>query len=167
MKKNRVLSLSVVIVLIICIAFAPATPLGAGRAYAADADTGDAIFDDIVNDMVKGPTNYNKSDDPYGFGINQPFTMSPANELLVVGNGNGNPYGIPNEYQSLDQLTYGIDVGYDFLGSGTVNKNYKVYTQSEQGVSWKEVVNAPQTVSFDPTGSGRKDHVAELGVRTH
>ena len=165
MKKNKVLSLSVIIVIIICIAFEPAMPLGAVYAYAEDADTYNATFDSIVNDMVKEPANYYKSDDPYGFGINQPFTMSPANELLVVGNGNGNPYGIPNDYQSLDLLTYGTDVGYDFLGSGTVNKNYKVYTQTAQGVSWKEVVNAPQTVSFDPTGSGRKDHVAELGVR--
>ena len=132
--------------------------------YAAETGNGARLYESIVNSMAAAPpTSYGTSDDPYGYGTNVPFTMSPANELILAGS--TDIYAVPDAYDSFEQLTYQSEAGYDFLGSGTVNKNYPVYREEAWPGSYqKQVVNAPQAVSFDPTGSGRKDHWAELGV---
>ena len=131
-------------------------------AFAAGSSSPQSTFNSIISGMEEEPANFDNSDDPYGYGVNTPFTLSPANELVIFGN--ESPGGVHRNFYSYDKLVYQSDGNYDFLGSGTVNKTYNTFTLNEGGMNTRYSVNAPQMISFDPTGSGRKDHVAVLGV---
>ena len=132
-------------------------------AFAADDSNPQTTFNKIIGGMEEEPANFNKSDDPYGYGVNVPFTLSPANELVIFGS--ETPDGVHQSFNSYDKLVYKSDDNYNFLDSGTVNKTYKTFGPDlGPGLNTRYSVNAPQMISFDPTGSGRKDHVAVLGV---
>ena len=154
MKKNRAVTIPVVVIMIICMTFS-LIPLGGwSYAYADEHETAEETFNNIVGGMEKTPTNFSNSEDPYGYGVNNPFTLSPANELVIYGS--PAPGSSLEEFNSYDGLKYRADTGYDFLGSATVNKKYETYTDypyGQDGPYTKQYVNAPQMIAFDPFGT--------------
>ena len=94
------------------------------------------------------PSGYTTTTNPYGYGIGEPFLMVEQNELMYL-----NVWD--NKVRQASYFSMGTESALntfakDKSGSnGTFsNPNYKLM----------------QAVSFDPTGSGRRDHVAFVGV---
>ena len=109
-------------------------------------------FDDITDPGV--PRNFNNENmqDPYGYGEGVPFLLSEQNELFFMHNYNGS--STVRTYDTLkSQLSNTGRVVESFQSVTDQTKNSTV-----QGLSFSKAV------SFDPTGSGRCDHVAVVGV---
>ena len=94
------------------------------------------------------PSGYTTTTNPYGYGIGEPFLMVEQNELMYL-----NVWD--NKVRQASYFSMGTESALNTFAknksgsSGTFsNPNYKLM----------------QAVSFDPTGSGRRDHVAFVGV---
>ena len=141
---------------LLALALLPVSGLSAyADGLAGDDDSAASTFNSIVN-MGK-PQSYTAGGvDPYGYGEGVPFTLSAAHEVVAYGyRASGSAW---TGFDSYDNLTY---EGANILTSGKINKHYNF---EESGSVTKKALNAPQTVSFDPKGTGRKDHLAVLGV---
>ena len=128
---------------------------------AADADPiqntgtgGSNISDfDLMNNDVT-PDGFSTTTNPYGYGIGVPFLMVEQNELMVLrdyGNSNGIGHNDYWDFQSGSQMV-------NFVNA--INKQYNGY--DEFTASEYDLV---QAVAFDPTGNGRNDHVAFVGLK--
>ena len=94
------------------------------------------------------PSGYTTTTNPYGYDIGEPFLMVEQNELMYLN-------AWDNEVRQASYFSMGSESALETFAknksgsSGTFsNPNYKLM----------------QAVSFDPTGSGRRDHVAFVGV---
>ena len=94
------------------------------------------------------PSGYTTTTNPYGYGIGEPFLMVEQNELMYL-----NVWD--NKVRQASYFSMGTESALNTFAknksgsNGTFsNPNYKLM----------------QAVSFDPTGSGRRDHVAFVGV---
>ena len=94
------------------------------------------------------PSGYTTTTNPYGYDIGEPFLMVEQNELMYLN-------AWDNKVRQASYFSMGSESALDTFAknksgsSGTFsNPNYKLM----------------QAVSFDPTGSGRRDHVAFVGV---
>ena len=94
------------------------------------------------------PSGYTTTTNPYGYGIGEPFLMVEQNELMYL-----NVWD--NKVRQASYFSIGTESALNTFAknksgsNGTFsNPNYKLM----------------QAVSFDPTGSGRRDHVAFVGV---
>ena len=94
------------------------------------------------------PSGYTTTTNPYGYDIGEPFLMVEQNELMYLN-------AWDNRVRQASYFSMGTGSALETFaknksgGSGTFsNPNYKLM----------------QAVSFDPTGSGRRDHVAFVGV---
>ena len=94
------------------------------------------------------PSGYTTTTNPYGYDIGEPFLMVEQNELMYLN-------AWDNRVRQASYFSMGTESALETFAkkksgsSGTFsNPNYKLM----------------QAVSFDPTGSGRRDHVAFVGV---
>ena len=137
-------------------------PLGAIYVSAEDAMRYDSIdvagsttdYNEIINPGA--PYNFNKSNlqDPYGYGKGVPFLLSEQNELFYMHNYKGSStVKIKDTLKSKSSNTGRVLDSFRSSSDGAVNDEVKY-------------LNFTKAVACDPTGSGRKDHVAVVGVNS-
>jgi uncharacterized repeat protein (TIGR02543 family) len=151
--------------LAICLVFSLFPALG-GTAAATNAQ--DTQFNKILNPSAPSGYDASSTEDPYMKGKDHPFLLSEQDEVLFY-----------TQYSESSRGAVTQSVG-DTFQKGTVSKT-KCSGQPRQMTttsytSTKTLNNGPVTkdglstgvayvtaVSFDPTGSGRKDHIAYVG----
>jgi len=150
--------------LAICLMFS-LVPVLSGTAEAANAQ--DTQFSKILNPSAPSGYDASSTEDPYMKGENHPFLLSEQDEALLYLQYNGDKRGTVQQ-----------SVG-DTFKAGTVDNsstkcagqprqvtttNYASTNTLSSGPVTKEGLSTGMayvtTVSFDPTGSGRRDHVA-------
>lgn len=112
---------------------------------------------DAANTLMKNtkPAGFDNTTNPYGYGVGRPFAMVEKNELLYF-------------------ETYGTSATGKIADVGTPEslKNFisKKGTASDASLPNMDISALQtyyafvQSVSFDPFGSGRRDHVAYVGL---
>ena len=113
-------------------------------------EPGESDYNKIIGMENNVPSNWYDEADPYGYGLGEDFIMNVQQELLVY------------RYNGTSAQTI---KSYDTLKSKNTDyplnnpKSTKSYT-----VAGADTLSYARTVAFDPTGSGRKDHVAVIGL---
>lgn len=107
------------------------------------------IYDSVMGIENIPPSDFGEEKDPYGYGRYKDFMLVQQNELFVVKT-NGSSQHTLKSYDNLEQ----VNTGYP-----TNNAESTSYT-----IASKYTLSFSQSVAFDPTGSGRKDHIAVIGV---
>ncbi len=117
-------------------------------------------YEEIMGISKKSPSDWGENKDPYGYGVGVDFNLVLQNELFVYKT-NGSASQDIKSYDNLrgnkndDQVAenskyYPLDLAED-----GATKAYTDYS----GLSYV------QSVAFDPKGTGRKDHIAVIGVK--
>ena len=94
------------------------------------------------------PSGYTTTTTPYGYDIGEPFLMVEQNELMYL-----NVWG-----NQVRQASY-FDMG--------TESSLPTFARKKSGANGTFSVDTyalMEAVAFDPTGSGRKDHVAFVGI---
>ena len=94
------------------------------------------------------PSGYTTTTNPYGYDIGEPFLMVEQNELMYL-----NVWG-----NQVRQASY-FDMG--------TKSSLPTFARKKSGANGTFSVDTyalMEAVAFDPTGSGRKDHVAFVGI---
>lgn len=105
----------------------------------------------IMDMDSRPPSDWEVEKDPYGYGLMNDFMLLEQDELLI------------NKSTTVDDGEHFLSYGQ--LKSGTTN-----HPINGAGETWTKDLGGhytlafTQSVAFDPTKSGRKDHVAVLGV---
>ncbi len=128
-------------------------------AIPAMADEGDGRFDTILEmDSVK-PAGFdeNSEENPYGQPKNQPFLLNTESELMVYRN-KENGHDV-----DLGWYDTRVNSGLYLELNGDKNGFESAGLYGSSAVDELEKLFHVESVAFDPTGSGRKDHVAYIG----
>ena len=111
--------------------------------------TADFSGTNLMNLENVEPSGYSGTTNPYGYDIDVPFLMVEQNELMYLNAWNGTVRS--NSY---------FDMG--------ATDSLSNFTKSRTGTNGTFYADANyslmEAVSFDPTGSGRRDHVAFVGI---
>ena len=94
------------------------------------------------------PSGYTTTNNPYGYDVGMPFLMVEQNELMYL-----NVWG-----NRVHQASY-FDMG--------TESSLPTFARKKSGANGTFSVDTyalMEAVAFDPTGSGRKDHVAFVGI---
>lgn len=143
MKKTGIL----VAALLIAIALMPS--MGGWKVSAADS--GKAAYDDVMS--LETPDNYSdETFEPYGYGVDVPFMMNKQAELLFYQTRPGSGGVIDTFYDSLKPGSSA-----DVLGGNKTRAMAAPPDDLQQAYFVK-------AVAFDPTGTGRDDHIAFIGI---
>ena len=94
------------------------------------------------------PSGYTTTTNPYGYDIGEPFLMVEQNELMYL-----------NAWDNKVR-----QASYFSMGSESALKTFARNKSGNSGTFSNPNYKLMQAVSFDPTGSGRRDHVAFVGV---
>ena len=94
------------------------------------------------------PSGYTTTTNPYGYDIGEPFLMVEQNELMYL-----------NAWDNRVR-----QASYFSMGSESALKTFARNKSGSSGTFSNPNYKLMQAVSFDPTGSGRRDHVAFVGV---
>ena len=94
------------------------------------------------------PSGYTTTTNPYGYDIGEPFLMVEQNELMYL-----------NAWDNKVR-----QASYFSMGSESALKTFATNKSGSSGTFSNPNYKLMQAVSFDPTGSGRRDHVAFVGV---
>ena len=94
------------------------------------------------------PSGYTTTTNPYGYDIGEPFLMVEQNELMYL-----------NAWDNQVR-----QASYFSMGSESALKTFATNKSGSSGTFSNPNYKLMQAVSFDPTGSGRRDHVAFVGV---
>lgn len=94
------------------------------------------------------PSGYTTTTNPYGYDIGEPFLMVEQNELMYL-----------NAWDNKVRQAY-----YFSMGSESALNTFAKNKSGSSGTFSNPNYKLMQAVSFDPTGSGRRDHVAFVGV---
>ena len=94
------------------------------------------------------PSGYTTTTNPYGYDIGEPFLMVEQNELMYL-----------NAWDNTVR-----QASYFSMGSESALKTFARNKSGSSGTFSNPNYKLMQAVSFDPTGSGRRDHVAFVGV---
>ena len=94
------------------------------------------------------PSGYTTTTNPYGYDIGEPFLMVEQNELMYL-----------NAWDNRVR-----QASYFSMGSESALKPFATNKSGSSGTFSNPNYKLMQAVSFDPTGSGRRDHVAFVGV---
>jgi hypothetical protein len=155
-KQMKKRALSILLVLCLMLSLVPAL---SGTAEAAGAQ--DAQFNKILNPTAPSGYDANSTEDPYMKGKDHPFLLSEQDEALFYTQYNGDNRG--SVTQSVGD-TFKKGTVSDTKCTGQPLKvngdNYNSASSISGGPQGMAYVTA---VSFDPTGSGRRDHVAYVG----
>ena len=153
-RKGFRCSLCLLLTIAMIIALAPMS----SEIVYADESSVKEQYDSVMNTAVPD-TFLNPDYEPYGFGVDVPFLMNQQSEILF--------------YQmNGDKASAGGDITtfYDKLKAGNTEDIYKGATATSA------MKNPPvdlrkasfvQAISFDPRGTGRKDHIAFIGVNAN
>ena len=165
------ISLALCFILVVS-AFAWLLPAGQEKAYAAESEK---EYDDELSNakLYEKWTEQDEPDDfisikdgpdvadPYGYGAGVPFYMNKQSELIVYGTNNMyHDKTTKRQIKSYD-LTSPLSTG-DLLAGQKINRTYDL-PQGSDGTQTKPLSYVKMT-AFDPEGTGRKDHLAVLGV---
>ncbi|MBQ1826704.1 MAG: fibronectin type III domain-containing protein [Erysipelotrichaceae bacterium] len=112
---------------------------------------GKSIYEQVEEMGNRNPQNWGSTTDPFGYGLDKPFFLNTQQELLML-RSKGVSGG--NNMTSFDTLKSG-NTAYPF------GEAKHIWTKNLDG---KYALSFIRSVAFDPTGSGRKDHVAYIGV---
>lgn len=129
----------------------PVTAIGAEAAESSE-------FDSILNMGQPSEFDPKGTENPYGYGVDQPFLMNEMSELGIYGiNSNGNY----NSFLWYDDWDGENDTIPNNFGKDAVNGSFSKYGyyQNMKKLAFVEMI------AFDPTGSGRKDHIAYIGYQ--
>ena len=94
------------------------------------------------------PSGYTTTTNPYGYDIGEPFLMVEQNELMYL-----------NAWDNTVR-----QASYFSMGSESALNTFAKNKSGSSGTFSNPNYKLMQAVSFDPTGSGRRDHVAFVGV---
>ena len=94
------------------------------------------------------PSGYTTTTNPYGYDIGEPFLMVEQNELMYL-----------NVWDNKVR-----QASYFSMGSESALNTFAKNKSGSSGTFSNPNYKLMQAVSFDPTGSGRRDHVAFVGV---
>ena len=129
----------------------PVTAIGAEAAESSE-------FDSILNMGQPSEFDPKGTENPYGYGVDQPFLMNEMSELGIYGiNDNGNY----NSFLWYDDWDGEKDTIPNNFGTSQVNGSFDNYAQYPEMKKLAFV----EMIAFDPTGSGRKDHIAYIGYQ--
>ena len=94
------------------------------------------------------PSGYTTTTNPYGYDIGEPFLMVEQNELMYL-----------NVWDNKVR-----QASYFSMGTESALNTFAKNKSGSKGTFSNPNYKLMQAVSFDPTGSGRRDHVAFVGV---
>ena len=119
--------------------------------------SGKEVYDSLEAMNGMEPKLYKQDKDPYGHGTDVPFTLVSHDRLAVLA----------MEYNGSKTMK-----SCDIKASAQTGNTGKVLNNSTENLDYNipndiKSLNYVQTVSFDPTGSGSKDHIALIGVRAY
>ena len=138
---KRMISLLLVMCMVVTL-----LPALSSAAHAASTQ-----FDSILRMDQVTPSGYdpNSTENPYGYKLNEPFLLNPISELLLY-----KTYDLDSDSKKhMSTTSYDDAIINNAFNSGN--------TENLGGTKDYLYVEA---VAFDPTGSGRKDHVAYIGL---
>ena len=145
-KGKRITALLVAVLLSVTL-----IPYFGGTESAQAADDGKAAYDEVMR--VEEPDTYkDQSYEPYGYGEDVPFMMNKQSELLFYQTSPDSSGDITTFYDTLKTASDG-----DVLGGTKTSALKAPPTKLKQAYF-------VQAVAFDPTGSGRDDHIAFIGI---
>jgi hypothetical protein len=115
-----------------------------------EADPAEDIYESITGMADTPPSDWYQEKDPYGYGLNNMFFLNAQQELLLY------------QYNGHSDKTI---ESYDTLKA----KNESDYPLADvkprsYSIPQDHTLSHAKTIAFDPTGSGRKDHIAVIGV---
>ncbi len=135
----------------------------------AENEATSAVLDKIMSVNTQ-PDVFDKDEiSPYGTKKGEAFMLAPQNELLLLRSWNGSDSGTYTWHQN---FLYGestedeknISIGQMSMIDSTV-VGIKPFENNGM-FSGRQVLRYMQAVAFDPTGSGRDDHVAFIGFNS-
>ena len=94
------------------------------------------------------PSGFSSTTNPYGYDVGMPFLMVEQNELMYL-----NVWG-----NQVRQASY-----FD-MGTESSLPTFARKKSGANGTFFVDTYALMEAVAFDPTGSGRKDHVAFVGI---
>ena len=145
-KGNRI----IVILLAALMTITLIPEMGTQEASAESYD-GKSTYNEVMR--IEKPENYDdQSFEPYGYGVGVPFFMNKQSELLFYRTGKESSGDINTFYDKLKSAS-----------SGNVLDGSKTSALKAPPTKLKQAYFV-QAASFDPTGSGRDDHIAFIGV---
>ncbi len=152
-KMNDLLRKMLLILIMICMI----GTLGAVHTASAEGeedteDDGAETYEAITAMADNPPSDWYQTKDPYGYGEGNMFYLNQQQELLVY-RYHGHEDQEIWSYDNLEKKNTGYPL------SGVKNKDKDKYD-----VDKLYTLSHARTVAFDPTGSGRKDHIAVIGV---
>lgn len=153
--RKRILALATSLVM--AFSLLPAVPL---TAVAATSSATSSQFDSILNMDQQQPSEFDptSTENPYGYAVDQPFLMNEMSELGVygiTGNGNNKSFWWYDGWKGESANLFG-SFGADSSGSFNSAGSY----------SNMKALSFVESVAFDPNGTGRKDHIAYIGLDT-
>ena len=116
--------------------------------FAEDTTDPDFSGTNLMNLENVQPSGYTTTTNPYGYDIGKPFLMVEQNELMYL-----------NAWDNRVR-----QASYFSMGSESALETFAKNKSGSSGTFSNPNYKLMQAVSFDPTGSGRRDHVAFVGV---
>lgn len=117
------------------------------------------------------PTGYDKNDtdNPFGTAVGDPFTIFRQSELFTYAGSQVEATSVVDVNAWSKAVIYDTRKGTDASevlagGNWTAKEDLKYGDLLGSGNLFLAQANGVQTVSFDPTGSGRADHIAWIGL---
>lgn len=118
----------------------------------------DEKFEQILNMQNSYPAGFdpNSTENPYGQDVNQPFLLSESNELLMY---------YTSEYDGTEgTLKQKRFENWRNDESANLENGFASSQDTPDLTNSHFAYKGMKAVSFDPTGSGRRDHVAYVGI---
>ncbi|MCR4633122.1 MAG: fibronectin type III domain-containing protein [Erysipelotrichaceae bacterium] len=150
MSKRSIFWKKIVIVLLTLCMMSAAVCRSIGQDVFAEEEDEEDVYEDIMKMADNPPADWYSTKDPYGYGLDNMFFLNQQQELLVYRYSGKSGHTI----NSYDRLA-AENTGYPLDGAKS---------PVEYGVDQTHAMSYVQSVAFDPTGSGRKDHIAFIGV---
>ena len=113
-----------------------------------DGEEADFSGTNLMNLERVQPSGYSTTTNPYGYDVGMPFLMVEQNELMYL-----NVWG--NQVRQ---------ASYFNMGESSSLPTFARSKGGANGSFYASTYGLMEAVSFDPTGSGRRDHVAFVGV---
>ncbi len=143
--RRTVCAALAIVMVVVCMPFS---------AFASDDSP--TFSSDAANSLMKNtvPSGYDKTTNPYGYGVDKPFAMVEQSELMYLETYTDHTAGKIADVGTADSLQ---SFAYN-------NKTASDSSLTSMDVSALNNFVLVQSTAFDPTGSGRRDHVAYVGL---
>ena len=124
-------------------------------AFAASSDS-PTFSSDAANSLMKNtvPAGYDKTTNPYGYDVDRPFAMVEQNELIYFETYTGRTTGKIADVGTANSLQSFISNSNTASDSSLPNVDISAFSNYAY----------MQAVAFDPYGTGRRDHIAYVGL---